>query len=127
MAISFKMIPKKNTLVNPPVVKYYPCAISQGETNLDSLSEIMASRSTLSKPDIYATLIGLTEVMGEELSAGHIVRLGSMGSFQVSLQGLPADRPNIRGKSFIKKARIIYKPAKDLKRMLQNLSFTRIG
>jgi len=126
MAISFKMIPKKNTLVHPPVMKYYPCAITQGETNLDSLSEIMASRSTLSKPDIYATLIGLTEVMGEELSAGRIVRLGSMGSFQVTLQGLPADQPNIKGKSFIKKARIIYKPAKELKRMLQNLSFTKI-
>ena len=34
MPVKFKMLPKKNTLVSPPEVKYYPCAIHKGEEDL---------------------------------------------------------------------------------------------
>jgi len=64
------MAPKKNILVSPPQIKYYPCAIHKGEEDLDSLSEKVASRSTISKADCYGVIIGLTEVLSEVLTAG---------------------------------------------------------
>ncbi len=43
MAIQFKMVPKKNILVSPPQIKYYPCALHEGEEDLDILAEMVAS------------------------------------------------------------------------------------
>jgi hypothetical protein len=51
MAVNFKMVPKKNILVSPPQVKYYPCAIHKGEEDLDSLAELVSSQSSMSKAD----------------------------------------------------------------------------
>jgi len=126
MAISFTMIPKKNMLVQPPQINYYPCAVMQGETTLDTLAEILSKRSTLSNADIYATLVGLTEVVGEELASGRIVRLADLGSFQVSLQGTAAASTKPNGKDRIKKARLLFKPGKNLKTMLKDLMYKRL-
>ena len=43
-------------MVSPPQVKYYPCAIHKGEDDLESLAEIVASRSSMSKADCYGGL-----------------------------------------------------------------------
>ncbi len=126
MAISFKMLPKKNMLLNPPQIRYYPIAVSQGETTISQLSEIISSRSTVTKADIYASLISLTEVIGEELAKGRIVRLLELGSFQITLQGLPAESSEAIGKSNIKNGRIVFKPGQKLKKMLQSLDYKRL-
>lgn len=126
MSVSFKMVPKKNNLVSPPEIKYYPCAINQGEVDLDSLSDIVASQSTISKADCYGVIIALTKVIGESLSNGRIVRIDSLGSFQITLQGLPADTPDELGKANIKEAKIVYKPSRNMKKNLSQLTYKRI-
>ena len=126
MSISFKMVPKKNMMVSPPQTKYYPCAIHKGEEDLESLAEIVASRSTVSMADCYGVIIGLTQVISEALSDGRIVRIDGLGSFQVTLQGLPADTPEELGKANIKKAKIVYKPSINMKKKLNLLSYKRL-
>ncbi len=120
------MVPKKNILVTPPQVKYYPCAIHKGEEDLDSLSEILASRSSMSKADCYGVIIGLTEVIAESLAAGRIVRIDSLGSFQITVQGTPADTLEELGKANIKSAKIKYNPSKRMKIKLEGLTFKRV-
>ena len=126
MAINFKMVPKKNILVSPPQVKYYPCAIHKGEEDLDSLAEMVASRSSMSKADCYGVIIGLTEVIAEALAAGRIVRIDSLGSFQITVQGTPADTLEELGKANIKSAKIKYTPSKRMKIKLEGLTFKRV-
>ncbi len=126
MSVKYKMVPKKNSLASPPVVKYYPCAVSQGEVNLDDLAKIVASRSTVSRADCYGVIFGLTQVIAEMLGEGKIVKIQSLGSLKVTLQGTPADTVEELGKANIKKVNVVYKPAKELKQTLNEISFTRI-
>ena len=126
MAIHFKMVPKKNDLVSPPQTKQYPCAIHKGEEDLDSLAEIVASRSSMSKADCYGVIIGLTEVIAEALAAGRIVRIDSLGSFQITVQGTPADTLEELGKANIKSVKIKYNPSKRMKIKLEGLTFKRV-
>ena len=78
MPVRFKMIPKKNNLVSPPEVKYYPCAVSQGEVNLDDLARIVASRTTMSRPDCFGVIMALSDVIGESLADGNIVKVDNL-------------------------------------------------
>ncbi len=126
MAISFKMVPKKNIMASPPETKYYPCAVHNGEVNLKQLAAIVASQSTVSRADCYAVIVALTQAIGDSLSEGRIVKIEDLGTFQITLQGLPADSPDDLGKSSIKGAKIIYKPSHDLKRTLNKLTYKRI-
>lgn len=126
MSVSFKMVPKKNNLVLPPQIKYYPCAVNNGEDDLDSLADIVASQSTISKADCYGVIMALTKAIGESLADGRIVRIDSLGSFQITLQGLPADTLEELGKANIKGAKIIYKPSRNMKRNLSQLTYKRI-
>ena len=126
MPVKYKMVPKKNILVLPPEIKYYPCAVSQGEVNLDDLAQIIASRSTVSRADCYGVIYGLTQVIGEMLSEGKIVKIDSLGSLKITLQGTPADTEEELGKSNIKKVNVAYKPAKELKNSLNRITFKRL-
>ena len=120
------MVPKTNNLASPPETKYYPCAVHKGEETLDSLSDMVASQSTISKADCYGVIMALTKTIGETLAAGRIVRIDNLGTFQVTLQGLPADSPADLGKSNIKGAKIIYKPSRNMKQALKQLTYKRI-
>ena len=120
------MIPKQNNLSIPPAVHYYPCAVSQGEVNLDDLARIIASRSTMSRADCYGVIIALSDVIGESLSNGKIVKIESLGTFQLVLQGTAAATEDALGKSNIKNAKINYKPSKFLKNKMKYNTYKRM-
>lgn len=126
MPVNFKMLPKKNIMVTPPEVKYYPCAIHKGEEDLESLADLVASRSTMSVGDCYGVIMSLTLAIGDALAEGRIVRIDTLGSFQITLKGAPANTPEPLGKSNIKGVNIVYKPSKQLKRRLKTLNYKRI-
>lgn len=120
------MVPKKNNLASPPETKYYPCAVHQGVVGLNRLSSIVASQSTVSRADCYAVIVALTQAIADSLSQGNIVKIDELGTFRITLQGLPADSPDDIGKSNIKGAKIIYKPAQDFKENLKKMTYKRI-
>lgn len=126
MAIQFKMVPKQNNIASPPVVKYYPCAVSQGEINLNDLSRIISNSSTISRADCYGVIMALSEVIGQQLVLGNIVKLNELGTFSLTLQGIAADTPEPLGKANIKGARIVFKPSRDSKRFLKSIVYKRI-
>ena len=113
-------------MVSPPETKYYPCAVHQGEDDLDRLVDIVVSQSTMSRADCYGVIISLTKAIGESLAAGRIVKIDNLGTFQITLQGLPADSPADLGKSSIKSAKIINKPSRNLKQVVKQLSYKKI-
>ena len=126
MAVQFKMVAKQNNLVTPPQIKFYPCAVSKREVDLDSLAQVIASRSTMSKADCYGVIIALTEAIGEALADGSIIKIKSLGTFQLTLQGFAADSVESSGKRTIKGTKIVYKPSKEIKGKLRKLDFKQI-
>jgi predicted histone-like DNA-binding protein len=126
MAVHFKMVAKQNNLASPPEIKYYPCAVHQGETDLNTLANLIASRSTMSKADCYGVIIALTEAITQELKQGRIVKIDNLGTFQLTLQGIAADTIDALGKSNIKKPRIVYKASKEIKNKLNEITYKRL-
>lgn len=126
MAVQFKMVPKQNNLVSPPQIKYYPCAVSKGEENLDSLAKIIASRSTISRADCYGVIVALSELIGEALTDGKIVKIDNLGSFQLTLSGTAADSQEPIGKANIKEAKIKFRPSTELKTKTKEINYKRI-
>ncbi|GAA4053008.1 MULTISPECIES: HU family DNA-binding protein [Flavobacterium] len=126
MSVQFKMIPKQNNLVSPPEVKYYPCAVSKGEMQLEDLAKIISGRSSMSKADCYGVIMALSDVIGEALSNGNIVKIDSLGTFQLILQGVAAETEQVLGKSNIKGAKISYKPSKELKSKIKRITYKRM-
>jgi predicted histone-like DNA-binding protein len=126
MPVHFKMTPKKNIMVSPPEVKYYPCAVSQGEVDLNQLSKIVAMRCTMSRADCLGVVMALSEVLSESLAEGKIVRMDNLGTFTLSIAGTPADTAHELGKANIKKAKINFKPARELTEKLRRITFKRI-
>lgn len=126
MPVQFKMIPKQNNLVSPPEVKYYPCAISKGEENLDSLAKTIASRSTMSRADCYGVIVALSEVIGEALTDGMIVKIDNLGTFQLTLSGIAAETQEQIGTANIKEAKIKFRPSKELKNKTKTIKYKRI-
>lgn len=120
------MVAKKNTLVTPPQIKYYPCAVHNGEITLDDLATTVASQSTVSRADCYAVIIAMTQAVGEALTQGKIVKIDNLGTFQITLQGTAAATPDDLGKVNIKKANLVFRPAGYLKNVLKKLTYKRL-
>ena len=126
MAVQFKMVSKQNNLVSPPEINYFPCAVSEGEVHLDDLARIIASRSTMSRADCYGVIMALSEVIGESLSNGKIVKINSLGTFQLVLQGTASATEAVLGKTNIKGAKINYRPSKELKGKMNRITYKRM-
>jgi predicted histone-like DNA-binding protein len=126
MSVRFKMVPKQNNIASPPQTKYYPCAVSSGEVDLERLADTVADRSTLTPADCYAVMVAMSEVIGEELARGKIVKIDRLGTFSLTLKGVGTDQPELLNKNTILGAKILYKPAQHLKKILTNLTYKRI-
>ena len=126
MSVQFKMIPKQNNLVTPPEVKYYPCAVSKGEMQLNDLAKIISEHSSMSKADCYGVVVALSDVIGESLSDGKIVKIDALGTFQLILKGTASETEDALGKANITGAKISYKPSQELKKRVKQITYKRM-
>ena len=123
MAIKFKPQSRKNPQDMTAPEKFYAAAISNGETDMESLAEMIAYQSTLTDTDCYAVLRSLEHNIISELNNGRIVKLGSLGNFQVSISSEGQPSPDQVTAADVTKSRIIFRPGKKLRKLLGNLSF----
>jgi predicted histone-like DNA-binding protein len=125
MSVKYKVLPKKNPrdLVAPE--KYYANAIGDGDVNLDTLAEMISYQCTVTESDCYAVLISLEKNIISELEQGRIIKLGRLGNFQVGLSSEGKDTAAEVTVSSITKTRILFRPGKRLRSMLNDLSFRK--
>ena len=77
-----------------------------------------------SKPYSIKNVNGsLVEEVSNSLEQGKIVRLGNLGSFQVSIKGDSSDTPEAIKAQNVTIASILFRPGKKLKTMLKRLVF----
>lgn len=125
MAIKFKSQPRKNPQDMVAPEKFYAAAIANGETDMEALAEMISYQSTLTDTDCYAVLRSLEHNIINELRQGRIVKLGSLGNFQVSISSEGKVTSEELTATDITKSRIIFRPGKKLRQLLGNLSYQK--
>ena len=124
--IKLKFLKRKNPNDLTAPEKYYAAAVSEGSINLNRLAEKIAYQSTLTPGDCYNVLSALEKNIIEELNDGRIVRLGELGTFRLSVSSEGSDTLENTHSGMVKKARILFRPAKGLRKMLRNLDFRKV-
>lgn len=125
MPIKYKALERKNPQDRAAAAKWYASAVSNGSIDLDSLSAAISDGSTVRQADVYAVLIGLVSEVSKQLADGKIVKLGKLGSFTVNIGSNGVDTEEEVNSGLIKSAKIVYRPASDLKNMLKTLSYEK--
>ena len=125
MPIKFKTQSRKNPQDLTAPEKYYAAAVSNGETDMEALAEMIAYQSTLTDTDCYAVLRSLEYNIINELKQGRIVKLGSLGDFQVSISSEGKVTPEEVTAADVTKSRILFRPGKKLRNLLGNLSYQK--
>jgi predicted histone-like DNA-binding protein len=107
--------------------KYYAQAISVGEVTLNRLSKEISSETAIMKElDVLLVLDKLIKVLNRHLSEGRIVRFGDFGSFQIMLKSEGTETSEEFKNSFLRDARVAFRPSPDIKDMLTKLEFKKI-
>lgn len=125
MPIKFKTQSRKNPQDLTAPEKFYAAAVSNGETDMEALAEMIAYQSTLTDTDCYAVLRSLEYNIINELKQGRIVKLGSLGNFQVSISSEGKVAPEEVSSADVTKSRILFRPGKKLRQLLGNLSYLK--
>jgi predicted histone-like DNA-binding protein len=107
--------------------KFYAAAIADGDVDLDRLAELISYQCTVTASDCYAVLLSLEHNIIGELGQGRIVKLGRLGNFQVGISSEGKEMASEVSAAAIKKSRILFRPGKKLRSMLNELSFRKAG
>jgi predicted histone-like DNA-binding protein len=125
MSIKFQILPRKNPQdLNTPA-KYYAAVKTDGVVELDELAELISDQCTVTEADCYAVLVSLEKNISRELSKGRIVRMGKMGSFQISISSNGMNAVNEVSSESITNTRILFRPGQKFKQMLTKLKFKK--
>jgi predicted histone-like DNA-binding protein len=128
MSIEFNVIQRGEPgVVGGGVKKYYAANQSSGELSLTGLTKRIEKMCTVNGADIRAVLYAMVDVMKDELANGQIVRLGELGSLRVNISSEGKDKEEDVKASTIRSARVVFSPGKDLKDMLQTLTYEKIA
>lgn len=127
MAVPYVIVEKGNPLKPEEPKKYYAQAKASGEVTFKMIAQEISNRSSLNSGDVFNVLEVLSQVMNRELSEGRIVRLGDFGSLQIALSSEGAEAADKLNSSYIKSAKIAFRPGKDLRNIINNLQFKKVA
>lgn len=128
MSIEFNVIQRGEPgVVGGGVKKYYAASQSSGELTLAGLSKRIEQMCTVNGADIRAVVYAMVEVMKLEMADGKIVRLGELGSLRVNISSEGVENEEDVKAGIIRNAKVIFTPGKDLKTMLETLTYEKIA
>ena len=127
MSVKYKVLPRKNPQDITAPEKFYAAALGDGEIDLDTLAEMIAYQCTVTDSDCYAVLTALEHNIVNELKQGRIIKLGRLGNFQVGLSSDGKETAAEVNSSSIRKNRVLFRPGKRLRSMLNNVTYRKEG
>lgn len=104
--------------------KYYVSTKSSGEITLDTMSELISEKCTLTETDVLAVLSALTREMTAHLMDGKIIRFGSFGSFQLSINSEGVDTEAEATRTQVRRTRVLFRPGPRIQSGLKQLKFS---
>ncbi len=86
MAIPIIVIGNSNPNNSSDPLRYYPRAVQSGIVDLDLLSKQISTSTILTETDCQAVVYSLVHHISKALQNGNIVRIGYLGTFQISVK-----------------------------------------
>lgn len=105
--------------------KFYARPVHSGEIDLEELAGDISHASSVNESDVYAVLRALVREVPRNISRGHIVRLGELGSFRLTTRSSGSDLAEEVSATNIVRSRLYFHAGKRVKAMLQELTFKR--
>ena len=125
--VTYSVVPRYNPSEKGMPPKYYAQAQASGDVSLREMAERIQQTCTVTKADVYATLVAMEDVIIAALKAGEIVRLGDLGTLQIGLSGKGALSEEDYDPSLIKKARINFRTGVALAGVLTSLTYSKVA
>lgn len=122
--IKLKTIQRPNPKDLTAERKYYVSAQNSGEVSLEEMSENISDRCTLTETDVLAALSALQREMTKNMMAGKIVRFGTFGSFQLTLNSSGVENIADTSQYQVKGVRVRFRPGTRIQENLRNLKYT---
>lgn len=124
--LTYSVVERKDPKTPEMQGKYYAQAQARGEAGIRELSQRIQQSCTVTRADVMAVLIALEDVVSDSLANGEIVRLGELGSLQVSLKSSGAETPDDFHDGLIEKGKIIFRGGETLTNMLTTLKYQKV-
>ena len=125
--VTYSVSPRINPRDKDAAPKYYGHVQASGDIDLREMSERIQATCTVHKSDVFAVLVALEDVITDALKSGEIVRLGDLGTLQIGISSKGAVTEEDYSDSFIKKARINFRPGSALVGALDGLTFQKVA
>ena len=125
--VTYSVSPRINPRDKEAAPKYYGQVQASGDISLREMAERIQQTCTVHKSDVFAVLVALEDVITDALKSGEIVRLGDLGTFQISISSKGAETEEDYSDSLIKKARINFRPGLALAGALSGLTFQKVA
>lgn len=106
---------------------YHARAQARGVAGIREISECIDRQCTVTPTDIMAVLTALEYTIVDRLKNGEIVRLGAIGSIQVSLSSEGVVDKEQFSAVMIKRSRYVFRPGELLKQALKEMSYECIN
>ena len=126
-SVTYSVVPRINPREKNDPPKYYAQAQARGDVNIREMADRIQATCTVTKADVYAVLVSLEDVVKDAIQNGEIVRLGDLCTLQVSLSGKGTLTEEDYNDSFIKKAKIIFRPGTVLAAALETLKYSKVA
>jgi len=122
--MDLKLVEKVNPLAPEEAPKYYASAIHDARVELDDLATMVADRCSMRRADVHGVLVGLMDIIPDQLLEGKIVALGKLGSFYAAVSSDGIENKDDRSVTMIRGTNIRYRPTKELSKQLRMLEYT---
>ena len=125
-AVTYSVVSRKNPTKPEEGPKYYAQAQARGEADIRTLSERIQASCTVTRADVMAVLTALESTINSCLANGEIVRLGELGSLQVSISSKGADTSEEFNSSLIRGTHYLFRPGETLAATQAGMKFERV-
>ncbi len=124
MAFRYR-VKTKRPAINGKEIKYYAVPIRNEKVHIDYLAEELSQRCSLTKGDIFSTLVGLVDLMENHLHNGDSVYLDNLGIFTLSATSDGFESLEECTPSKVRAQKICFRADNKLKNNLQFVQFER--
>jgi len=121
-----KLIQRSNPLDRNQAPKYYALMENEGVVDLRDLSKQITKYSSLSVGDVSNVLDNMVDAASLFLLMGRGVRLGNLGMLRIVLQSDGVDAPEDFNVKMIHNVKLIFRPNKQMKKQLEDISYEMI-
>ncbi|MBN2164800.1 MAG: HU family DNA-binding protein [Marinilabiliaceae bacterium] len=123
--MKYKLVQRSNPLNKTAEAKWYANAVNEGKISKTEISKEISGRSSLTRGDVSNVIENLIDELPKYLAMGKSVNLGDFGTFRLSLSSDGASSEKEFNAGMIRGAKVIFTPGKELKKVIENISFEK--